>query len=214
YAEVTYNGLPEADGRRLLFGWLRQTPSEARSWTGAQSLPREVTLRTIQGRLELCQQPARELGYLRRHHRVLTDRAIVDELTLVPEAGIEAGACELALEAEIGDAAELALHLSTHGEATLTVGYDVRAGLLFVDGAGESRQAVPWAPAAGRIVWRVFVDQTIVEVYAGQGERVISSVITPDVVVERVALDAQGGVAHLVKLEAWSLDSALLTTPW
>ncbi|MCC6071937.1 hypothetical protein ACFSQU_20600 [Massilia sp. GCM10020059] len=61
YAGVTYSGVP--DGRRVLVGWMnnwlygQQVPTSA--WRSAQSVPRELTLKTQDGNIRLVQRRVR-----------------------------------------------------------------------------------------------------------------------------------------------------------
>ena len=64
YAEVTYN-LPAGDPRVIQFGWLRQQPHDSRPWTGMQSFPRMLSLRTAADGYCLLQQPIPEIEQLR-----------------------------------------------------------------------------------------------------------------------------------------------------
>lgn len=62
YAGVTYNNSP--DGRRIMIGWMKswqdgedhpETP-----WNGALTIPRELSLTTLNGEIVLAAQPVRE----------------------------------------------------------------------------------------------------------------------------------------------------------
>ena len=67
YAAVSWDDVP--DGRRLMIGWMNnwqyanQIPTSP--WRSAMSVPREIGLRTIDGRTEFVQSPVRELRKLR-----------------------------------------------------------------------------------------------------------------------------------------------------
>ena len=67
YAAVTYNDEPT--GRRVAIGWMSNWnyagDIPTAPWRSAMSVPRELGLRTIDGRTQLVQQPVRELGSLR-----------------------------------------------------------------------------------------------------------------------------------------------------
>ena len=68
YAAGSWEGLP--DGRRVLIGWLGgSSPGHADAvlpWRGQQSVPREVTLRIVDGELRPVQRPVDALASLRR----------------------------------------------------------------------------------------------------------------------------------------------------
>ena len=94
YAAVSWNDVP--GGRRLMIGWMNnwqyanQIPTSP--WRSAMSVPREIALRTIDGRVQVVQQPVRELRSLRtspsyRQHR----RTIPQGSTTLRRARQDAG---------------------------------------------------------------------------------------------------------------------------
>ena len=104
------------------------------------------------------------------------------------------------------------------GEREETViGIDPRAGRLFVDRTRSGqvdfhpefrgRHTAPLPVENGRVTLHVFVDWSSVEVFAADGEVVITDQIFPAPESDGVALYARGGTAHLVSLDAWPLDS-------
>lgn len=222
YASVSWSGVPETDGDRLMIGWMSNwlyagvIPTSP--WRSAQSLPRRVKLRTIDGTVQVVQRPAHGVERLRRTQWHVGDMQ-VDEGTLsLAEHGIEGKALELIAEFEVGDADVVGLKVRTgEGEETL-VGYDVASREVFVDRteSGEvdfhpgfaARHAGPLAAEDGRVRLRVFVDWSSVEVFAGDGQTVITDRIFPSPESDGVALFAEGGTARLVSLDVWELASA------
>jgi fructan beta-fructosidase len=95
------------------------------------------------------------------------------------------------------------------------IGIDPRAGQLFVDRtrSGQAgfppqfagRHAAPLAIENGRVRLHVFVDWSSIEVFAANGEVVITDQIFPAPESGGVALYARGGAARLVSLDAWPL---------
>ena len=67
YAAVSYNNLPPS--RRIMIGWMNNwqyaQSIPTAPWRSAMSVPREITLRTIDGRPQLFQHPIRRLAKLR-----------------------------------------------------------------------------------------------------------------------------------------------------
>ena len=213
YAEVTYNGIPAADGRRIMLGWLRQAPSEVRRWTGAQSIPRVLSLRSTPAGPQLCQAPVAELQYLRRHPHTMGELELSGSAPLFGDGAALGSEFELILTATPGESRALGVRLGCDDGRTVSVGYSA-AGELYVEGAQPERLTVPWKPDVEPIKLHLFVDRTIIEVFAGQGERTISAVLEPDAVCTNAALYAEGGAARIQQVDAWRLDSALLTTNW
>jgi fructan beta-fructosidase len=206
YAEVTFNGL--AGGRQVLIGWMRQQASAERSWTGMQSVGRELSLRTVAGEVRLCQWPAAELKRLRGAAVQASPSATGAAIEAGREYAPAAAGSELDIEAELdtGDATRCGLRLRLANSES-TVGYDAARRELFIERAGAGRLALPFEAAAGRLRLRLLVDRSVVEVFAGGGEAALSAVLEPDAVCGGVAPFAEGGQARLLRLSAWPMAS-------
>lgn len=222
YATVSWSDVPETNGDRLWVGWMNNWlyagDIPTAPWRSAQSLPRRVTLRTLDSKIQLVQQPAYGVGPLRRTQRRVEDIDVSAGTLSLAEHGIEGKALELIAEFEVGDAAVFGLKVRAgNGEETL-VGYDVAREVVFVDRtrSGEAgfhpgfaaRHAGPLPAEDGRVRLHVFVDWSSVEVFAGNGRTTITDRIFPGPESEDVALFAQGGTARLLSLNAWEMASA------
>lgn len=62
--------------------------------------------------------------------------------------------------------------------------------------------------ADGRVRLHIFVDESSVEVFAGDGRTVLTSVILPDPESQGIELFATGGEAVFRSLDVWRLRSA------
>jgi fructan beta-fructosidase len=222
YAAVSWSDIPRADGRRVWLGWMnnweyaQEIPTSP--WRSAQSLPRTLALRTTSRGIRMMQQPVNELRQLRGRRRTLAAQSIGEGTTSLARHGIAGTALEIVAEFEVGTAAELGLKVRTgdQGDREETViGIDPRAGQLFVDRtrSGQAgfhpqfagRHAAPLAIENGRVRLHVFVDWSSIEVFAANGEVVITDQIFPAPESGGVALYARGGAARLVSLDAWPL---------
>ena len=99
---MTFNDIPDADGRRIMVGWMPQQPSPDRPWAGVQSIPRVLTLNSTPDGLRLRQEPVAELRALRGEHFAFEGESIADESHLLSTAGIGAGQWEIAGDFEPG----------------------------------------------------------------------------------------------------------------
>jgi beta-fructofuranosidase len=205
-------------GRRILFGWLREERSGeaqlAAGWSGAMSLPRVLNLGS-DGRLDMA--PAPEVERLRERHQRW------ERLALRPEeptalAGARGDAIELIAELSLDAAAEVGICVRCAPddvEATRIL-YDRATQRLIVDRTRSSldptaRRDICGAPfelADGQpLRLRVFVDRSIVEVFAGHGICMSSRVYPtrPDSL--DVKLFARGGGAQLISLDLWEMGA-------
>lgn len=220
YAAISFSDLPAEDGRRIWIGWMnnwqygQDLPTSP--WRGAQSLPRELGLKTSDGRVRLVQQPVAELTRLRGEHRRLTDRIVEGRMAL-GQRGMAGRALEIIAEFEAGTAAEFGLKVRAGSGEETAVGYDVQRGEVFVDRtrSGKTdfhplfagRHGGPLALRQGRTRLRLVVDWSSVEVFAGEGETVITDLIFPSAASDGLELYAKGGAARLVSLDVWKLRS-------
>ncbi|MEN9936598.1 MAG: hypothetical protein RLZZ387_3177 [Chloroflexota bacterium] len=217
YAPQTFR---DAQGRRVMFGWLRETrPVEAQKaagWSGAMSLPRVLTLLPDGA---LGQEPAPEVETLRGAHTHVPGPALIGVASGLP-GEVRGDLLEIAAEIELGDAAEvgLVLRATPGGEEQTLVYYDRPGARLVVDRTQSSLdadverdvRATPLTLAEGeRLRLRVFVDRSVVEVFANGRACMAARVYPtrPDAL--GVDLFARGGEAHLVGLDAWEMVAVM-----
>ncbi|GAB3677287.1 hypothetical protein GCM10027589_47500 [Actinocorallia lasiicapitis] len=196
YAAVTFNDAP----RRVLVGWMNNWNYGAdiptTPYNGIQSIPRELALKTVDGRISLIQEPVRELRTARQASA--TGGKVLD----------------LDLKWAARDADRFGVDLRVGPGQATRVGYDVAAGELYVDRTrsglvafnqrfpGVDRVKVPLRD--GRLRLRIVLDASTVEVFADDGAAVVSQQIFPgdgDAVVPF----SEGGTASLVRKDIWRL---------
>ncbi len=219
YATASWSDIPISDGRRIWLGWMNNWETAlvpTYPWRGAMSVPRDVTLRRVDGKLRLCQTPVRELQSLRADSAKLAELSLNDESKPLNLRGEQV---EIVVEFELGTATEFGLHVRTGTNQNTIVGYDTAKKALFVDRtqAGESkfhsafagRHSGSLTPDANRRVrLHVLVDSCSVEVFGNDGETVITDLIFPEPASDGVALYAQGGDCKVIACQAWKLKSA------
>ena len=223
YATQSWSGVPNVGGDRLWIAWMNDwryagdIPTSP--WRSAQSLPRRVMLRTIDGAVSLLQLPAPELGILRRAQQRLEDVEVGEGTLLLSSRGIAGTALEIIAAFEAGDADVFGLKVRMGGSEETLVGYDLDAGEVFVDRTRSgrvdfhptfaARHSGPLPAQGNRIRLHVFVDWSSIEVFAEGGRTVISDRIFPDPESDGLALFAEGGAARLISLDVWTLASAV-----
>jgi fructan beta-fructosidase len=220
YAAQSWSDIPDSEGRRTWLGWManwqyaNQLPT--RPWRGAMTLPRTLTLHTTPAGLRLAQAPVKELQALRGQHVRIADRVVSEKERPLADEKISGASLELVAEFEPGTANEFGLKVRRGKDQETLVGYDVRAGALFIDRtrSGEvnfskefpGRHAGPLSPEEGRVKMHLFLDASSVEVFGNDGRTVITDLIFPDPASQGVELYAKGGTTKLIALNAWKLE--------
>jgi beta-fructofuranosidase len=212
YAPAT---MLDAQGRRLAWGWsweARDGPAAAaQGWAGVLSLPRVLGL--TDGTLGIA--PAPELEALRGARETVGEQRLgADGPALVPRT--RADRLELAARIALEDATSVrvTVRASPDGAEETAIEWDAAARRLSVD---RSRSSLDPAARVGRhggvldvggeeLELRVFVDRSIVEVFAN-GRFALTERIYPtrdDSI--GVALAATGGDALVHSLDLWQLE--------
>ena len=219
YAAVTWSGIPAADGRCLIIGWMsdwayaRGVPTDL--WRGQMTLPRELRLERRGEGIRLIQTPAAELERLRTGHTHREDTTIGPAST-VWERGVS-DAMEIIATIDPGSATECGVRVHAGDDEQTTIGYDAGQALLFVDrthsgrtdfsAAFPGRHGGPLTIGAGLITLHIFLDRSSVEVFGNAGETVVSSLIFPETGTTGLEWYALDGEARLTSLDIYHLQA-------
>jgi beta-fructofuranosidase len=189
----------------------RERPWEG--WTEVMSLPRVLDI----GDGGLTVDPVPEVETLRADHHRVEDRAIPanDEVVVSETAG---ASIELAATVAVDDAQEVGMTVlrSPDGAEETTISYwdavdalgiDTSRSTERVDVLGRPPEVGPLALADDeRLRLRVFVDRSIVEVFAN-GRQCLTARAYPDRSDSvGVSLFARRGSAHLASMDLWTMQ--------
>jgi fructan beta-fructosidase len=208
YAAISYAGLAEP----LIHGWMsnwsyaRQVP--AGEFRGSMTLPRRLMLRRAGADLMLVQRP---VDLEPAGPSYLLDGVTVDGRLPLPVAHRSAW---ITAEFEAGPAARVGLEVRVGDGERTVIAVDRLAGTVSLDRSQSGVSdfhlgfaAVHSAPlGAGDVVrLEVYVDVASVEVFAGDGEVVLTDQIFPSPDSTGLAVFAEGGQAVLTSLEVTPL---------
>lgn len=200
YAAQSWNDAP--NGRKLWLGWMnnwsygREIPDDG-GRRGSMSLVRELSLARVEDGLVLVQRPVLP-GWPHKLLDAWSGRSIA--------SGVES--LEPARDIEITfriDAATSASHfgLKLGGDAVsaVTIGYERSRNALVIDRSAAGPKlpgfaaphAAPLQPLNGRITLRVVIDRSSIEVFAADGQVVMSELAYLGTATPAVSLFAEGG---------------------
>ena len=222
YAAVTWSNLPGTGKEALAIAWMndwryaRAIPS--RPWRGFLTIPRRISLETIDDEVVLMHRPDPSLASLRETHVDLHIGRIDEGSIDLDMLGIDGHAVEIIADFRIESATAVGLYVRVSEDQVTTVGYDVTSEQLFVDRtmSGDSSFhhefpgtfSAPLQLANGRVRMHVIVDTCSVEVFGGDGRVAITSLIFPDPDSNGLSIFAEGGTARLETINVYTLDKA------
>jgi len=218
YAAVTFDDAP-AD-RHVMVAWMsnwsygKKTPTSP--WRGADTFPRELSLKTIDGRAQLISQPVGELDKLHSGDpSVKLSNTTVESKTTPVDGGGQVMDIQATLSQK--DAKRFGINVRTGNGQVTQVGYDTSTKELYIDRTKSGDVSfdstfpavhrAPVALAGGKLQLRIIVDASSVEVFANDGQVNLTDQIFPDPANTGLSVFADGGSAQVDSLTAWNLAS-------
>jgi beta-fructofuranosidase len=203
-------------GRRIMWAWIFDSPGfqmrTETGWSGTMSLPRVLTLDS-EGRLRM--NPPEEIAALRYNPR-RRGPLRVEADGEVPVPGFGGNSLELQVRLSAREARHYGVTVcrSPDGEEQTLVYYDAGERKLKIDTTKSSLGEGPKTVEGGPLVLgpdealelRVFVDKSVVEVFANGGRQAVMRRIyptRPDSL--GVSVFARGGPASVSGVQAWEL---------
>lgn len=220
YAGVTWSDVPAEDGRRIFIGWMsnwkyaNETPTKV--WRSAMTLPRELKLVRTNDGVRLSQTPIMEIESLRKEKAKLANFTINEHVANVLSK-IKSNAFELLVEFELDTASVFGFKIRMSKDEKTIIGYNVTEKKLFIDrqSSGETsfnpffacKHDAILEPEQNRIKMHIFVDWSSVELFANNGELVMTDLIFPDNNSQGLELFAVDGNVQLKSLDFYDLES-------
>ncbi|MGI9545423.1 MAG: glycoside hydrolase family 32 protein [Cyclobacteriaceae bacterium] len=214
----------DGQGRQIMWAWLhdgiadslKDTPRDERwandyyGWTGTYGLPRSLWLGE-DGTLRM--RPVKELEQLRINEKTADNLTIEGDTEMALDGfGHELLEMEVTIEPGSANQAGVMIGCSKDGREQTALVYDATEKQLKVDATRSSLdtgvrsvEAAPFELKAGEpLVLRIFVDRSVVEVYAND-RQAIGRRIYPRLGGTDVKVFAKGGDAKVISVKRWEM---------
>lgn len=208
--------LLDNQGRRIMWAWLFDYPKfgvrAEHSWSGTMSLPRILSINDAG---QLLVDVPKEIESLRYDPVVAKPVALQSDADLVIDE-VRGNSLELYVEMESSDAQEFGVKVcaSPDGQEFTVISYNQGKGKLQVDARKSGPQdrantieAAPFELQDGeRLKLRVFVDKSVVEVFANGRQAVVRRIYPAQRDSLGVSLFSSGGPAEVHILNSWKIS--------
>ncbi len=221
YAAVSYSDIPAKDGRRIWIGWMsnwqyaQDLPTNP--WRNAQSIPRSLSLKTFTDGIRLIQKPVNELSELRGEKFQFKDITLGENNRLFEAKDLKGSTLEIEAEIELGTSNNFGFEVRKGDDQKTIIGYNVLKHSLFIDRSksGDTKfndqftgiQTAPLMPESKKIRLHIFIDKSSLEVFANEGEIVMTDLIFPSESSSGLDFFVKGGEVQIKKLSVWKLRS-------
>ncbi|MEW4565906.1 GH32 C-terminal domain-containing protein [Bremerella sp. JC770] len=204
--------LVDKSGRQIMWAWLRDNPAgeSAKGWSGVYGLPRSLWLGE-DGTLRM--RPVRELEALRCNEKTWKDIEL-NQSQDMPLDGIVGDSCELeiVLDPRAAERVGVKVRASAGDEESTLLYYDASTQQLCFDSrrsGADGRKTIERAPLKLKdgepLQLRVFVDKSVIEVYANDRQAICRRVYPTRSDSLGVELFAEGGEANCTRVNAWEM---------
>lgn len=193
YAGVTFSDIPKEDGRRIFIGWMSNwqyaNVVPTYEWRSAMTIPRELQLLRYESGYLLKSVPVQEVqrlfgGSVTIDGSLETASAFMLHVVLEPSEG------EIILVNNVGDQ----LKISVDG-SKLAIDRSGAGNVNFEEGFGSLHQAINPAGLIEKL--SIYVDNASVEVFANEGELVMTEIFFFAQPVSRVKTSGSTLVTYL-----------------
>ncbi len=222
YAGVTWSDIPSSDGRRLFIGWMSNweyanlVPTVP--WRNAMTVPRTLNLTQTANGVRLANLPVKELQGLRQQDQKLEQQSITEAIDLTQKVPFSTTTSELILEFDSwSENADFGIRLFNPMGEEVLVGFDAGLKSFYVDRSrsGKSefsdkflgRHTAPRESEDGGITMHILVDVSSVELFADNGQIVMTDVFFPNQDFDRVELYARNGQVNLKSGSVFDIGS-------
>ncbi|MDQ0632836.1 fructan beta-fructosidase [Arthrobacter pascens] len=218
YAGVTFNDAP--GGKRIMIGWMNNWDYSGSiptsPWRSAMTVPRELSLQTVDGAPRLAQTSVNQLSQLTTGPSLHKEKMPVPAgSTVLPATG---KAMDITASFAAGTASSYGLKVRTGSGQETLIGYENKAGQVYIDrtksGAAGFSSSFPGVQTAalkatgGAVTLHILVDWSSVEVFTDDGKIVLTDQIFPDPSSQGIEAYSNGGNAVLTSLDVKQMQSA------
>ncbi|WP_240501838.1 sucrose-6-phosphate hydrolase [Bacillus sp. MUM 13] len=199
-------------GRRLMFAWMdmweSKMPSQKYGTAGSLTIPRELVIRENR----LVMKPAEDLKLLRGKKAEIPAFLSKGE-HLIPDINGDTLEICISFDLASSDASEFGLKVrcSEDGREETAVSYSQKDGYLTFnrnksgEGDGGVRRVKLQMRDAAALTLHLFLDRSSLEIFANDGEAVMSGRIYPNQESRNIKVFSANGTVSVASFECWNL---------
>ncbi len=204
YATQTWSNIPEDDGRTIQIAWMRGGKFPNMPFNGQMTFPSELSLTKFNSGYKLVRKPVTEIKKLHGKHYSWENKVLIPGLDENKVKKVKGDCLHIIGEFDIKTSDNFGFMLRNDRKRPgVEVLYNVKRGTLSVLGS-----TVPLMPINNIIKLEILLDRTSVEIYANDGQAVVSNCFTPNEGSTEVVLYTNGGELGVIKLDVFKMNSA------
>ncbi len=205
YAAISYNNIP-ATQMPVMMGWVNNwsyaNDIPTSPWKGAMSLPRYITFKKYDNDFILLQQPIEKIDSLDSDFYILGQESLTNKET---QLNIKSSQFEADIVLQPSSKAIAGIKIAVGENHFAEIGYDAARNILYLDRSHCANQnfnanfekmnyfETQLQPQNNFIKLKIFYDNSIIEVFANNGEKVMTAQIFPNANDNGIVLFSKNG---------------------
>ncbi|NQU88580.1 MAG: glycoside hydrolase family 32 protein [Mariniphaga sp.] len=204
YATQTWSNIPEQDGRTIQIAWMKGGEFPEMPFNGQMTFPSELSLTKSGNNIHLIRKPVSEIEILHGKDYHWENRNIIPGIKDNILKKLKGDCYHIIGTFDLKTANSFGFMLR-HGKKTpgIELLYSVQRGVLTCLG-----KTAPLLPIDGKIQLEILLDRSSLEIYANNGQLVMSSCITPLEENKTMEFISRGGELVIDRLDVYEMNSA------
>jgi len=218
YAGVTWGNIPKKDGRRLFLGWMSNwdyaTSVPTLNFRSANTIPRELTLKSNGEHLILNSFPVKEMNSLRSDTRKIPTLAVEKESSIAEILPKNNGTYEIEMTLKPENSTSFGFKLKNSKNEELKFMFDLKNKKLSIDRANSGRidfksnfKDGTSAPLVLKESYniRLLVDKASAEIFINDGEIAMTSLFFPTEIMNSLNFFATEGKLNAENITIYNI---------
>lgn len=204
YATQTWSNIPEEDGRTLQIAWMRGCEFPEMPFNGQMTFPSELSLTKFNYGYKLIRKPIAEIELLHGKDYQWEGEKLIPGLNKNLVKRVKNDCLHIIGEFDLKTSDSFGFYVRSGKDDTGTeIVYNVKRGTLSVLGT-----TVPLPDIDNKIYLEILVDRASIEVFANNGQAVVTNCFTPKEDSEKLVLFTTGGELNVERLDIFEVESS------
>jgi len=203
YATQTWSNIPKEDGRTIQIAWMRDGKFPEMPFNGQMSFPCELSVTKFPTGYKLIRKPVAEIEKLHGKTYSWENKNVIPGINDNKLKKVSGDCLHIIGEFDLKTSDNFGFMVRHSSKFPGTeILYNVKRGTLSVLGC-----TVPLPAVNNKIKFEILIDRASIEIFANDGQAVVSNSFTPDEKAKDIVLFTNGGELGIDKLDIYKVES-------
>jgi fructan beta-fructosidase len=204
YATQTWSNIPADDGRVIQIAWMRNGEFPGMPFNGQMTFPTELELTRFNFGYKVVRKPVAEIEALHGKHYKWENEKLIPGINQNIVKKVKGDCLHIIGEFDMKSCNNFGFFVrNSKKKAGTEILYDVARGSISALGS-----SAPLQSADNIITLEILLDRASIEVFANEGQVVLTNNFTPEEGAEELILFSNGGEVIVNRLDIYKIESA------